>query len=231
MPHLVTHEQRRVGGQRHLHARDRLGGVPRVREPVGCHLQVQLHGGAGGFRGDGFEVVGVLFVAAQVDLHQLAARFQDGVVQPGVAVFLGHPFVAVQKLRGHRRQRADHRQLRARLLRGVAHGGKPLFHPLGQPRQPVALNSQRRVVHLHVVGADLGLVLVAKYLQHRLVVGVRLHVAVHQVELELEPDCAVVHEVRVLQMAVEALQIVFKPAPVGGALARSVGLRRNGVAH
>ena len=87
------------------------------------------------------------------------------------------------------------------------------------------------MVHLHVVGADLGLVLVAKYLQHRLVVGVRLHVAVHQVELELEPDCAVVHEVRVLQMAVEALQLVFKPAPVGGALARSVGLRRNGVAH
>ena len=87
------------------------------------------------------------------------------------------------------------------------------------------------MVELDVVGADLRLVLLIQVGEHLPVVADGLPVLVDEVELELEPDRAVIVELGRLERTVEDLQIIAQPLPVTGPLLRRVLLGGYGFTH
>ncbi len=110
-PQLAAEQEGRVGADRDLGGGDRLGRVPHIGEPAWGDLEVQLHGGAGGFRRDGLRGAGEVLHAGDVEGELLAPCGHDLVVEEGVAVDVGevrrHQVVPVEG-----RQNADHHDSR-----------------------------------------------------------------------------------------------------------------------
>lgn len=87
------------------------------------------------------------------------------------------------------------------------------------------------MVHLHVIGADFRLEFVVKRVQNFAVACLGLHILVDEIELEFQPNGAVIDEVGLLQMPVEDLEIVDQTLAVARALARCIRLGINCITH
>src|SRR5262249_58874213 len=72
-PQLPTEQERRVGAQRNLHSRDRLGRVPVRGELLRPDLEVKLHAGARGLGRDRVAVGVQALDAVDVNEHIFAA--------------------------------------------------------------------------------------------------------------------------------------------------------------
>ena len=87
------------------------------------------------------------------------------------------------------------------------------------------------MVHLYVIGANFRLVFVVKRSQYLTVARLGLHILVDEIELELQPDGALIDELGLLQVAIEELEIVNQALAVARALARRIGLGTDCITH
>jgi hypothetical protein len=138
-PQLAAEQEGRVGAHGDLRGGDGLRGVPHGGEAARRDLEVQLDGGAGGFRRDGPGGAAQMLHARYVEHEVLAAGGHDLVVEEGVAVDVGEvrgdQVVAVE-----RRQNTDHHDARIDLARfpvgicqrGAQFLGEPVEYPPGQ---------------------------------------------------------------------------------------------------
>jgi hypothetical protein len=187
-PELLAEEEGRVGGHGHLHAGDRLRGVPVRGERIGLDLAVQLDAGAGRLGGDRVGVGRQALDAADVDLQVLPARREDLLVEQRVAR-VGAQRARVEVLAVDRRQDPDDHHVRpggARAVLGVVEAPADRLLELGEHRRG---ELPRRDVDLDVELPELGLeVGVGDGLEHRGVGQRGAAVVVGQVELDLQPE-------------------------------------------
>lgn len=118
----------------------RLRGVPHIGEASRRDLEMQLHGGAGGLRGDRLRGAGEAFHPVDVEDEVLTAGGHDLVVEQGVAVDVGQVGGdQVVPVKGG--QNADHHDSRVDLARftvgvrqrGPQFLGEPVEYPAAQP--------------------------------------------------------------------------------------------------
>lgn len=115
-PQLTAEQEGRVGADGDLGGGDGLGGVPHVGEAARGDLEVQLHGGAGGFGRDGLRGAGEVLHAVDVEGEVLAAGGHDLFVEQCVAVDVGE-VGGDQVVPVESRQNADHHDSRIHLAR------------------------------------------------------------------------------------------------------------------
>ena len=209
-PQLLAEEERRVGADGELDAGDRLGGVPVLGELLGVDQLVQLHAGARRLGRDRVGVCGEPLDAVDRDLQVLAAGGEDLLVEQRVARVRAER-AGVQVLLAERRQDADDHHVRADRARLVLGLVQAAADPLLERREHLALEQPRRDVDLDVELPELGdEVVVGDLLQH---LGVRhggIAGLVGQVQLDLEPDRAVVGvEARLPQHAREDVEVAL----------------------
>ena len=154
-PQLPAEQERGVGGQGDLDARDGLGRVPVARERLRADLDVQLHAGARGLGRDAARVGEQGLGAVDRDAQVLPARREDLLVQDPVAL-VGRHGVLVHVVFGQRGQDADHDQPAPRAaglgVRGIEAGADLLL----QVRERAALQPPGRHVDLEVELPELG---------------------------------------------------------------------------
>ena len=153
-PQFPPEQERGVGGDGHLRARDRLGGVPVAAERLRADLKVTLHAGAGGLGGDRVDVGEQPVGALDRDPHLLAAGGEDLLVQQPVPRVRRHGLLADVAL-GQRRQDADHHQVAPGLAGPAAGVVETVQHPALEQHQGVADQRPRRHVDLQVELAEL----------------------------------------------------------------------------
>ena len=225
VPQPLAQQERRVRGEGHLRAGDRLRGVPCGGELLGRDLEVQLHRRAGGFRGDRVEggiQPTALAIDAQVDL--LAAGHHHGVLERLVARARCPPLVVREQLLGDGGEMADRDHAGAVTLRGGI-GALHLLAQLGlQIAQPGAGGMGHRKVRLEVEPADLvDEVLVVQILQDRVhQQGGRHPVGLGEVHLQLDADGSFVDEFRRVQEGLEQVEVPTQLLAIAGALGTGV---------
>ena len=189
-PQFPPEQERGVGGDGHLRARDRLGGVPVAAERLRADLEVTLHAGAGGLGGDRVDVGEQPVGALDRDPHLLAAGREDLLVQQPVARVGRHGVLADVAL-PQRGQDADHHQVAAGLAGpglGVPQAAPHAALELGQG---VAGQRPRRDVDLQVELAELaGPARVGDRAEHLGVLQRGQANFVDQVQLDLQADLA-----------------------------------------
>ena len=215
LPQPPAEQERGIGGQRDLDARDRLGGVPVVREGFRGDLDVQLHAGAGGFWRDAVGVGDQPLRAVDLDAHVLTARREDLLVDHLVPRVRGQDAL-VQVALLQRRQDADHDEVVADAARLGVRVVQAAADLLLQACQGIAVEPPRRHVDLEVELAEFGRPgRVGDGVEHVGVLHGRSPVVVHQVQLDLQAHlCRVGLEQALAQHPGEHLQRALELVPV-----------------